>query len=182
MAANSLHFSPAAVAHGRFVVLGPGNGVFQRRLCDAVRSLQNSEVISAGQLLDSEVRRGSSAGAAIARARQSGVSAPDHAVVAILRHWFWSRRTGPGFLLVDFPATVAQAMIFDIWLEERGLTLDAVLWTGVAPRDRAGGNDALRQVAPYYRGQGLLVSIELSPEADAVDLAMEQLARRIADR
>jgi adenylate kinase len=66
--------------------------------------------------------------------------------LAPVRRWFFSRKPDAGFVLVDFPATLLQAKVFDEWLDARGETLDAVL----------AGPGASGPVAAHYRALGLL--------------------------
>lgn len=103
-------------------------------IMDRVRSL-HIEHVSPAILM----RRG------ISRPRRFGNRA-ELADLALLRHWFWTRKPDAGFLLTDFPATLLQAKVFDEWLEARNESLDAVVAT----------SQSADAVLEYYREYGLL--------------------------
>jgi adenylate kinase family enzyme len=191
--------SPFAVAQGRFVVMGPP-GTLLSRICDSVCSLPGNEFVAVDRLLEGEVARNSPLGAVVARARRHGVAVPDDAVMQVLRHWFWSLRSGRGFVLAGFPATAVQAVVFDAWMEERDSCLSGAIWidqsfdqavaaaaTGDARRRSeswfAVQAPGVRQAAGHYRQQGNLVRVDGAlSEDEALNQLSEQLSGLVADR
>ena len=67
-------------------------------------------------------------------------------LIALVRRWFFARKPDAGFVLLDFPATMLQARVFDEWLEARDESLSAVLASA----------DASMPLVEYYRSSGLL--------------------------
>jgi adenylate kinase len=45
--------------------------------------------------------------------------------IARVRRWYWTRKPDAGFLLLDYPATLLQALVFDEWVEARNERVDA---------------------------------------------------------
>lgn len=86
----------------------------------------------------------------VARALSEGRPVPDEVVLSVVRKWFWSRRSGRGFLLQGFPATLRQALVFDEWLEARGESLERVLLP-VSPR-----TPVADEVVSHYESQAIL--------------------------
>jgi adenylate kinase len=101
-----------------------------------LRSL-NIEHVSPTQL----VRSG------ISRSSQGGQSASELSQLAAVRRWFWTRKPDAGFVLIDFPATLLQAKVFDEWLDARGEHLTACLLTSM--------EDSASSLAEHYRTHGL---------------------------
>jgi adenylate kinase len=125
-----------ANARTKLLVLGsPGSAL--EALMNRFRSL-NLEHVSPAHLMRREISRHPAA-----RPR-----AGDDATLALLRRWFWSRKPDAGWVLLDFPATLLQAKVFDEWLEARSEALDAVIL--------AGSDFAVTPVAEHYRTLGLL--------------------------
>jgi adenylate kinase len=165
-----------------------------------MRNTHGGEVVSLAGMLDAETARGGAVGAAIAKALRCGPVVADDVVLHVLRHWFWSLRPARGFIVNGFPATVAQAAVFDAWLEERDSTLAAVVWVDqtldqasalaetAEERARlaawfAGHGAAAGRVAAHYRRQGNLLRVDGSLAVfQALELLSEQLRGRIADR
>ena len=69
----------------------------------------------------------------------------DFVTLALMRKWFFTRKPDAGFVLVDFPATLLQAKVFDEWLDARDENLNGVL---------AGRPDS-NAVVQHYRTLGL---------------------------
>ena len=103
-------------------------------LASRVRSL-NLEHVSPTELMRSEI------------SRRSRLPATAETVLASMRRWFFARKPDAGFVLVDFPATLLQAKMFDEWLEARNESLTGVL----------AGPDAPLPVLEHYRTLGLLI-------------------------
>ncbi len=111
-----------------------------------------SEHVSTEALLSVESQRQTSLGAALRRAVKSRCVPADETVLAVLRRWYFARRTERGFLLWGFPRNVMQAIVFDEWLETRGESLDACVWF-------AGAAGAVPEAVDYYRSRGLLLQM-----------------------
>jgi adenylate kinase len=65
-----------------------------------------------------------------------------------LKRWYWTRKPDAGFLLLDYPATLLQALVFDEWVEARNEKIDVVI----------GSIDSKTcpEVHDHYRKLGLL--------------------------
>jgi adenylate kinase len=155
MTVTSVALSPPATTHLRLVLLG-AQGALSRRVIDSVCSLHSCENVSADDLLSQEIAGRTALGSTAARARAAGRSVTDETMLAVMRRWFWSRKNHRGFVLSGFPASVAQALVFDQWLDERDDSLTACLWL-----DETGTSTAVNPVgetcvAAYYRDRGLL--------------------------
>ena len=104
-------------------------------LMNQVRSL-NLEHVSPATLMRSEI------------SRRPGPAGSDEATtLARLRRWFFARKPDAGFVLVDFPATLLQAKVFDEWLDARDEALSAAL----------AGPGSPGPVVAHYRTLGLLL-------------------------
>lgn len=123
-------FGPAAKA--KLVLLGSSD--FQQTLMDRARSL-NLEHVSPLRLKGPEISR-----------RTASAAAEEAHRLALLRRWFFARKPDAGFLLMDFPATLLQAKVFDEWLDAR----DEGLYGVVA------GPGSDESVVQHYRTLGLL--------------------------
>jgi len=124
------------------------------RLLEILRSL-NSEHVLFSDLIQNERERRTSSGCAFEKAERDGVSASDGVMIAVARKWFWSRKMGGGFVLQGFPGNLAQAMVFDEWLEARGETLNEVFQL-IGP----GAADSQTElVVEYFEGQSILTRI-----------------------
>ena len=66
-----------------------------------------------------------------------------------MRKWFWARKPDAGFLLLDYPATLLQALVFDEWVEARNECIDAVV--------ASAGSGAFPEIERHYRDLGILV-------------------------
>jgi adenylate kinase len=127
MPAHSVTFAPFAIARTKLVLMGPP-GALQRRVFDSARSLKETEQVAAGDLFRDETVRMTAAGVACEKAAAAGRAVSDDVAIAIVRRWFWSRKNTRGFILTGFPATLAQAVVLDEWLDARDETLTACLW------------------------------------------------------
>ena len=179
--------------------MGPP-GALLRRISEVVCSLPESEFVSVDRLLEAEVARSSPLGAIVARAGRQGTAVPDAAVLQVLRHWFWSLRSGRGFVLAGFPASAFQASVFDAWMEERDAALSGAIWLDQSSGDAAAGAATaedrrrietwfavqargVRQAAAHYRLQGNLIRVDGAiPEEAILNQLSEQLSGLVADR
>ncbi len=132
-------------AKTRLVILGTSAPVVDR-----LRSL-NLEHVSPTALKGPEISRVSRA-LSPTSLRPASADAKDAATLMLMRRWFFARKPDAGFLLMDFPATLLQAKVFDEWLDARDEALNGVYAT-------IGSNEA---VVEHYRTLGLLI------EADAL--------------
>jgi hypothetical protein len=82
-------------------------------------------------------------------------SQPRRQALDALRHWFFRRRAGSGFLLTGFPASLSEAGILDAWLDESGETLDVCLF----PPDASSSVATLRN---HYSLQGLVWDFDVA--------------------
>lgn len=154
MVAISVHFSLLGSSKSKLVILSPGaecSGsapVFPSSLI--------SEHVSTEALLSAELQRQTPTGAALRRAAKAGCAPTDETIFAVVRRWFFARRSETGFKLLGFPHTVLQALVLDEWLEARGESLDACICVG---------GSTVSAVAAYYRERGLLLEV---PPAELV--------------
>lgn len=182
MTVNSVDLSPLAAAQLKIILLGPP-GALSRRVIDPVRSLQKCDDVSADDLIDREIAGNTPLGQAAARDRTAGRPVSDTTMLAILRRWFWSRPSDRGFVLAGFPRTVAQAVVFDQWLDERDESLTACLRL-----DESGTSTALHPVGEdgvtaYYAERGLLFHPgEAGWSTATADGALAFLRGLLADR
>ena len=123
------------------------------------------EHVLVSDLIRAECERSSPLGSAVEKARRADLPFPDEILVAIVRKWFWSRRSGRGFILCGFPASPVQAMVLDEWLEARGETLDCAALVGPAlPETEA--------TAAHYEQQAILARLD----ADDLDAFMASVS------
>lgn len=168
---------------------GAGKGTQGERLAQ----IYGVPHISTGELLRSEVARGSPLGLEVKRFLDDGELVPDELLVPLLLE----RTQGPdpltGFVLDGFPRTPAQAHLAHEWGLATGLTFNAVISLEVPPEElverlvRRGGESSrsddtletirLRQqiyaesAAPlldYYRGRGILIEVDGTGTVDEV--------------
>lgn len=179
MDATSVTFSPSAIARAKLLVVGPA-GALRQRMADGVRSLKETDYISAEELFRSEAGKNPSAGSAVRRVLATGRALPDAVACGRVRHWFWSRKPARGFVLGGFPATRAQAIVFDEWLDARDESLTACVALAGAETNGVGA-----AVSRHYEQQGLLVraGAEFLSDLDQVVAGLfERLGRLVADR
>lgn len=144
MTGNSVSFAHPAITQAKIVLIGPTGALFHR-IIDSVRSLQESEPISTDELIRQEVEKGSANSVALAKSLETDSTAADDQVLGILRRWFWSRKSGKGFVITGFPANKAQASVFDEWLEDRNEGISACLVI------RQSEEDALREAQECHK-------------------------------
>ena len=83
--------------------------------------------LSTGDILRSEVARGTALGKEVARIMAAGDLVPDGLIVDIVRGRLPEAEEGGGALLDGFPRTVAQARALDAMLSDEGHKVDFVL-------------------------------------------------------
>ena len=83
--------------------------------------------LSTGDILRSEVARGTALGKEVARIIAAGDLVPDRLIVDIVRGRLPAAEEGGGALLDGFPRTVAQARALDAMLSDEGHKVDFIL-------------------------------------------------------
>ena len=149
MPVNSVTFSPLAALHAKLILVGPP-GALHRRVLDSICSLKETEHVSAEDLFRDEIERGTPLGQHCARAVNAGRAVPDETANAVVRRWFWSRKSTRGFALSGFPENRAQAGVLDEWLENRDEALTGCIWFELS-RDNALAEASERLVCPACR-------------------------------
>jgi len=117
---------------------------------DSICSLKETEHVSAEVLFRDEIERGTPLGQQCARALSARRPVPDEVANAVLRRWFWSRKSTRGFALSGFPENTRQAVVLDEWLENRDEALTGCIWFEIS-RDDALAEASERLVCPACR-------------------------------
>ncbi len=149
MPSNSVTFSPLAAVHAKLILVGPP-GALHRRVLDSICSLKETEHVSAEVLFRDEIERGTPLGQQCARAKVARGPVSDEVANAVLRRWFWSRKSTRGFALSGFPENAGQAVVLDEWLENRDEALTGCIWFEHS-RDDALAEASERTVCPACR-------------------------------
>lgn len=166
---------------------GSGKGTQAERLA----SYFGVPHLSTGEMLRSEVRRGSALGKQVAATLAAGDLVSDEVIEDLLYEPFLSASRSGGFVLDGFPRTLHQAQrAFEIALEA-GATLQAVVHLDVPTsvlleralsrgEGRADDNQATvrhrievydaetQPLVDYYAGRGILVSVDGTGSPDDV--------------
>lgn len=110
----------------RLVLLGPpgaGKGT-QARFLTGLLSIPK---VSTGDMLRASAEAGAKDGLDAKRFTDQGLLVPDEMVLALVKERLSCDDMAGGFLLDGFPRTVRQAEEFEVWLEQCGVRLNAVV-------------------------------------------------------
>jgi len=91
--------------------------------------------LSTGDILRSEVAKGTPLGKEVGRIMADGDLVPDELIVDIVRSRLPEAETGAGVLLDGFPRTLRQAQALDAMLSDEGHRIDFVLALDVPEKD-----------------------------------------------
>jgi adenylate kinase len=108
------------------IIFGPpgsGKGTQAAKIEDAFRLKH----MSTGDILRSEVARGTPIGDEVGRIMAAGDLVPDELIVDIVRGRLPEAEAGAGVLLDGFPRTVGQAQALDNMLSDEGHNIDFVV-------------------------------------------------------
>jgi adenylate kinase len=90
--------------------------------------LKETEHVSAEDLFRDEIERGTPLGQHCAKAKAQHRAVSDEVANAVMRRWFWSRKSTRAFVLSGYPENKPQAVVFDEWLENRDEALTGCIW------------------------------------------------------
>ena len=157
-----------------FLLIGPpgaGKGTLAADLCSL-----NLEHVSSGDFFRAEVARKTPVGKVFENALRAGEFVPDEQTLQVMRKWFFARRRARGFLLDGFPRNLAQALVFDEWLEQRREPLGACLYLDL-PREESVRRIAGRRICPR---DGSVFHLHFNPPA--VDGRCDQCGAALVQR
>ena len=185
----------------KLILLGPpgaGKGTQAKRLEDNRGYAQ----LSTGDMLRAAVAAGTEVGLVVKDIMARGELVPDNIVVSIISERIDEPDCKNGFILDGFPRNVRQAEALDAVLEEKGLSLDAVIELSVddgiligrvetrASESQGSVRDddnaeALKtrlgvyheQTAPlitYYKNRGILKTVDGMAHVDDVSRSVEE--------
>lgn len=185
----------------RLVLLGPpgaGKGTQSQRMVEKYGVVQ----LSTGDMLRAAAAAGSPVGLRARALMDRGDLVPDDIMIEIIDDRLDRPDAANGFILDGFPRTVAQAEALERLLDEKGLSLDAVieivvdnerLQSRIENRIRETGGaraddtvETLKKrlavyhaqtapVAEYYRKKGVLKTVDGMGTMDEVGTAIEGL-------
>lgn len=87
--------------------------------------------VSTGEIIRSEIRRGTPLGKQVAYCIEHGQLAPDEVVIGIIEEYIDENRNCAGNIFDGFPRTTHQAERFDAILAERGLGIEKMIYMDV---------------------------------------------------
>lgn len=160
--------------------------------------------VSTGEMLRDAVASGSELGERARPIMERGDLVPDELIVEVIRERLGQPDTGKGFILDGFPRTIPQAEALDEMLADIGRRLTVVLdfeldeeeaVLRLAGRAEEEGRtdddpDVIRRrlnvwrestlpLTAYYRGRGVLASVDAAHSVDDVYAAVEGVLERV---
>ncbi|HWM49228.1 MAG TPA: adenylate kinase [Xanthobacteraceae bacterium] len=145
----------------RLILLGPpgaGKGTQAQRLVEKYDIIQ----LSTGDMLRAAVAAGTPIGLKAKEIMARGELVPDDVVVGIVADRIDQPDARNGFILDGFPRTVAQAEALEHMLEQKGMTLDAVVELRV---DEGILLDRVQRRVAQMEARGEAVRADDNPEA-----------------
>ncbi len=104
---------------------GPGSG--RGTQAGQLAAKYNMTILSAGDLLQEEIRRGSALGQKVSAQMEEGALVPDEVVIGLVEERIRSNSGRTGFIFQGFPRTLVQAYILDGLLRKAGSQVNCVL-------------------------------------------------------
>jgi adenylate kinase len=183
----------------RLLLVGaPGSGKGTQG--HALASLYGVEHISSGEVLRTEVRRGTALGQEIAAFQRRGDLVPDHIVFELVIPAVAAAAARGGYVLDGFPRTVPQALEAADVARRLDLTLDAAIYLNVPGPvllqrllSRARPDDTAEVIThrlevftettspliAYYRQRGILLEVQGDQPPETITA---EIQARLADR
>ena len=158
--------------------------------------------ISTGEVIRSEIKRGTELGKSMEGYISRGELAPDSVVISMVENYLNENKGIKGTIFDGFPRTTAQAEAFDKMLEKMGDSVDVMIYMDVPEqelvqrillrgKDSGRADDASEEiirnrieiynqqtavVAEYYRAQGKYIAV---PSLGTIDEVFERIATEI---
>ena len=141
--------------------------------------------VSTGEIIRSEIRRGTELGKQVAWCIEHGQLAPDEVVTGIIAEYVEAHRDGAGNIFDGFPRTTNQARSFDRILAEHGLKVDVMIYMDVPEeelvkrillRGKESGRaddaseDVIRTRIETYRAQTAIVADHYTAQGKYADV------------
>jgi adenylate kinase len=174
---------------------GSGKGTQAKRLA----AKYGLEHIATGDRLRQQVEAHTPIGEAVAESMKRGDLVPDDLVLQLMKEPLITAGRGPGYVLDGFPRTKRQAEAAYEFASEAGVTLDAALYLRgdgellvqrllerAKEEGRSDDNEATIRhrmevfekdtlpILEYYRGRGILVTINAMEPPDAVSASIDR--------
>lgn len=102
---------------------GCGKGTQAQRL----KEHYGIEHVSTGEVIRSEIRRGTELGRSMEHYISTGQLAPDEVVIGMIENYVAEHRDAAGCIFDGFPRTTVQAQEFDKILAKHGLAVDTMI-------------------------------------------------------
>jgi adenylate kinase len=180
---------------------GAGKGTQSKKLIEKYGLIH----LSTGDLLRSEINRGTALGLEARLYMDEGKLVPDEVVIGMIENKLQTNGDVPGYIFDGFPRTVAQAEALDNMLSVLGLSISAMISLDVEEKElitrliqrgteMGRADDTIevierrikeyenktRPVAHYYAEKGKLYVVQGIGEIDEIFLAIQSIISRIA--